>query len=100
MPADLVAIAGDRLPEPYADRLLRYEHGPGVFKVDWALSEPVPWRDPACRRAGTVHIGATARDVARALGRVRRGRVPDPPFVLVAQPSLFDPTRAPAGRHV
>lgn len=99
-PADLVAIAGDRLPAGYAGRLVRYRPGPGVFKVDYALAEPVPWTAAACRRAGTVHLGASLGEIDAALTAASRGRAPAPPFLITAQPTLVDPTRAPAGRHV
>jgi phytoene dehydrogenase-like protein len=99
LPGALLDIAGDRLPARYASRLRRYRAGPGVFKVDYALSEPVPWTAEACRRAGTVHVGASYEEIDEALTAVTRGRPPDRPFLIVAQPSLFDETRAPAGRH-
>ena len=70
-----------------------------MFKVDYALSEPVPWTAEACRRAGTVHVGASYEEIGDALVAVTGGRPPDRPFLIVAQPSLFDETRAPAGRH-
>lgn len=99
-PRQLVGIAGDRLPARYRRRLLRYRHGPGVFKVDWALDGPVPWSDPEVARAATVHVGGTASEVAGAEAEVTSGGHPDRPFVLVVQPSGFDAARAPAGRHV
>jgi len=99
-PQGLVAIAGDRLPDRYVRRLARYRHGPAVFKVDYALHGPVPWTAPECRRAGTVHLGATLEEVGAALAAVGRGQAPDPPFVITAQPSLFDDSRAPEGKHV
>jgi phytoene dehydrogenase-like protein len=95
----LLQIAGDRLPRSYVARLRRYHHGPAVFKIDYALSEPVPWTAEECRHAGTVHVGASAREVATSLRAVVRGRAPDAPFLITTQPSLFDPTRAPQGRH-
>jgi phytoene dehydrogenase-like protein len=99
-PRQLVAIAGDRLPAGYRDRLARYRHGPGVFKIDWALRGPVPWRDPRCARAATVHISGSAKDVAAAERAVHEGKLAERPFTLVVQPTLFDPTRAPPGIHV
>jgi phytoene dehydrogenase-like protein len=96
----LLAVAGDRLPARYVARLRRYRHGPAVFKVDYALSEPVPWTAEECRRAGTVHVGASAREITASLRAVTSGRPPIAPFLVTAQPSLFDPTRAPPGRHV
>ncbi|HEX5436031.1 MAG TPA: NAD(P)/FAD-dependent oxidoreductase [Gemmatimonadaceae bacterium] len=98
-PRQLRRIAGDRLPNAYRRALERFRYGPGVFKVDWALSQPVPWRNPECARAGTVHLGGTLDDVMAAEDAAWTGAIPERPFVLVAQPSLFDATRAPAGRH-
>lgn len=100
VPRNLLAIAGERFPHRYRRTLARFRHGPGVFKIDWALSEPIPWRDEACRRAGTVHVGGTFDEVAEAEAAPWRGRCAERPFVLLAQPSVFDGTRAPAGRHV
>ena len=98
-PRRLVAIAGARLPDRYRRRLERFRYGPGVFKLDYALSAPVPWADPAVAGAATVHVGGTMAEVAAAEAAVARGEHPERPFILVAQPSLFDPSRAPAGRH-
>ncbi len=98
-PRQFVILAGDQLPARYRRRLLRYRYGPGVCKVDYALSDPVPWRDPACAAAGTVHLGGTLAEIAAAERAVWQGRHPARPFVLTAQPSLFDPSRAPAGQH-
>jgi phytoene dehydrogenase-like protein len=100
VPCDLAAIAGDRLPRRYLERLDAYRHGPGVFKVDYALGGPVPWTAEPCRRAGTVHLGASSSEIGAALRAAHQGALPDPPFLIVAQPSLFDPTRAPEGKHV
>ena len=96
-PRQLLAITGDRLPARYRRRLERYRYGPGVFKIDAALDGPIPWRAADCARAGTVHLGGTLAEVAAAESAVWRGGHPERPFVLVAQQSLFDPTRAPAG---
>ena len=98
-PRQLVAMAGERFPERARRRWGRFRHGPGVFKLDHALSEPVPWSDPAVAGAGTVHVGGTLAEVVAAEGAVARGEHPEAPFVLVAQQSMFDPTRAPEGRH-
>jgi phytoene dehydrogenase-like protein len=98
-PAALERIAEDRLPERYRRALRRYRRGPGVFKVDYALSGPVPWIAPECRRAGTVHVGGTFEEIAASEAEVGRGGHPERPFVLVAQQSLFDDTRAPPGKH-
>jgi len=99
MPRHLVAIAGDELPRSYAEALRAYRHGPGVFKVDWALDGPIPWTAPECRRAGTVHLGGTAEEIAAGERQPHEGRLGERPFVLVAQQSLFDETRAPQGKH-
>jgi len=98
-PAALVALAGRRLPDGYARRLARYRRGPGVFKLDFALSGPVPWRAEAARRAGTLHLGGSADDIATALREVSRGKAAERPLVVCAQPSVVDPSRAPAGQQ-
>jgi phytoene dehydrogenase-like protein len=99
-PRQLLSIAGDRLTAGYRASLERFAPGPGAFKVDYALSEPVPWRAAECRRAITVHLGGTFEEIAAAEQAVARGREAERPFVLVAQPTLFDPARAPNGKHV
>ncbi len=101
-PRQVVALAGDRLPARYRRALERFRYGPGVFKVDWALEGPIPWRDPATSRAATVHLGGTLGEVARSEAAVAlgAGRLAERPFVLLVQPTLADPSRAPAGRHV
>jgi phytoene dehydrogenase-like protein len=98
-PRQLLRIAGSRLPGRYRRALGRFRYGPGVFKMDWALRGPIPWKDAACLRAGTVHVGGSARGIAAAEAAVAAGRVADDPFVIVAQASLFDAARAPRGRH-
>src|SRR5712671_760425 len=98
-PAALEGIAKNRLPERYRRALRRYRRGPGVFKVDYALSGPIPWLAPECRRAGTVHVGGTFEEIAAGEAEIGRGGHPERPFVLVAQQSLFDDTRAPPGKH-
>ncbi len=98
-PRQLESICGDALPGRYRTRLRRFRFGPGAFKIDYALDAPVPWFDDVCRRAGTVHVGGSLADIADAEAEVARGRMPDRPFVLVAQQSLADSTRAPAGKH-
>lgn len=98
-PRQVVSIAGDELPSRYRRRLSRYRHGPGVFKVDWALDGPVPWANEECGRAGTVHIGGTLEEMTASEQAPWDGREPERPYVLVAQPSVCDPTRAPTGRH-
>ena len=87
------------LPGAYVSRLERYRYGPGIFKIDWALDGPIPWRDPACAGAATVHVGGTLDEIAAAEAAVWRGEHPDRPFMIVVQASLFDDTRAPAGKH-
>lgn len=98
-PSQMVDICGDDLPSGYRARLGRFRHGPGVFKLDFALSEPVPWTNSDARRAGSLHLGGTLEEVAEAELAVHLGRHPRRPFVLVAQPTLADPSRAPAGKH-
>lgn len=98
-PRSLLAIAGDELPPRYRRGLERYRYGPGVFKVDWTLDGPIPWSDPACLRAGTVHLGGDRDELVASEAEVAAGRVPEKPFVLVAQQSLFDTTRVPQGRQ-
>lgn len=98
-PRQVLQIAGASLPRSYRSRLARYRYGPGVFKVDWALREPIPWTAPACARAGTVHVGGTMSEIADAEREVWRGRFPSRPFVLLAQQTLSDPTRALPGQH-
>ncbi|MDF1754125.1 MAG: NAD(P)/FAD-dependent oxidoreductase [Verrucomicrobiales bacterium] len=98
-PQALAAIAGDRLPRSFCDRLNRYRYGPGVFKIDYTLSGPVPWKAQACRKAGTVHIGGTFDEIAAAEKAPWLGQTSEKPFVLTAQPSLFDSSRAPSGQH-
>jgi phytoene dehydrogenase-like protein len=99
MPRQLLRIAGQRLPERYRRKLARYRYGPGVFKIDWALDGPIPWRAPECQRAGTVHVGGTLDEIAVSERAVWEGNHPEKPFVLLAQQSLFDPTRAPTGQY-
>jgi phytoene dehydrogenase-like protein len=100
-PREAAAIAGGWLPDWYADFVLRRQrYGPAAFKVDYALSGPVPWTSPAARRAGTVHLGPSIAEIGAALWSVRQGAAPDPPFLIAAQPSVFDDSRAPAGSHV
>ncbi len=98
-PKQLSQIAGEQLPAGYLRRLARYRYGPGVFKLDWALSGPIPWRDPECARASTVHLGGTLQEIAASEAAAFAGQHHERPFVLVAQQSMFDPSRAPVGRH-
>jgi phytoene dehydrogenase-like protein len=99
-PRQVLRVADDRLPPAYRRRLARYRYGPGVFKIDWALSDPVPWQAKECARAGTVHVGGTSAEIAAASAAAWEGRLEAKPFVLLAQPTLFDDGRAPPGRHV
>jgi phytoene dehydrogenase-like protein len=98
-PRQVAQIAAGALPSSYARRLLRYRMGPGWFKLDFALDGPIPWRNSECARASTVHLGGDFDEVASAEAAVWRGQHPERPFVLVAQQSVFDASRAPAGRH-
>lgn len=98
-PNQLADIAEPILPSGYIRRLRRYRYGPGVFKLDWALAEPIPWRDPQCLAASTVHVGGTLDEISAAEGAMWRGEHPERPFVMLCQQSQFDPSRAPAGRH-
>ena len=99
-PREVADVCGDRLPSAYARRLRRYRHGPGAFKLDWALDGPVPWRDPAVAGAATVHLGGTIDEITAGEATVAAGRHPERPYVLAVQPCVADPSRAPAGRHV
>jgi phytoene dehydrogenase-like protein len=98
-PQQLLCIAGDRLPAGYRSRLERYRYGPGIFKIDYALDAPVPWASSACSRSATVHVGGSLDQIAAAEKAVWGGEHPERPFLLVAQPSLFDASRAPKGQH-
>ena len=98
-PRQLVKIGGQKLSERYKRRLGRYRYGPGVFKVDYALSSPIPWRAADCLRAATVHLGGSFEEIAASEKAVRIGEHAERPFVLLVQPSLFDNSRAPAGKH-
>ena len=98
-PRQVVSIAGDSLPDRFRRKLEAYRYGPAAFKVDWALDGPVPWTAPECARAGTVHLGGTMAEVAQSEREVWNGHHPEQPFVLLAQPSLFDTSRAPEGKH-
>jgi phytoene dehydrogenase-like protein len=99
-PAAAARIAGSRIESRAAQRLAAWRHGPGVHKVDWILDGPVPWADPLSSRAATVHVGGTFGEIAAAEARAVAGDAPDKPFVIVAQPSVVDESRAPAGRHI
>jgi phytoene dehydrogenase-like protein len=98
-PAGLAEICESSLPMGYLRRLRRYRYGPGVFKLDWALDGPIPWRDPRVLEASTVHLGGSLEEIAASEAAVWRGEHPQRPFVLLIQQSQFDPSRAPAGKH-
>jgi len=96
----VLAVSGERLGGAYAAQLRRYRHGPAAFKLDLVLDGPIPWRNPEVGLAGTVHLGGRLEEVVASEAAVAHGRVHDRPFVLLSQPSSFDPSRAPDGRHV
>ena len=98
-PQPFLKIAGARLPPSYRRKLERYRYGMGVFKVDWALDGPIPWRAAECAKASTVHLCGTLTELMAGEQQVWAGRIPERPYVLLVQPTLFDPTRAPAGKH-
>jgi phytoene dehydrogenase-like protein len=98
-PKEMIRIAGQRLPAGYRHRLERFRYGPGVFKLDWALDGPVPWAAESCRQAATVHVGGQLEEIAESEAAVGRGDHPEQPFIIFAQQSLFDPSRAPQGKH-
>jgi phytoene dehydrogenase-like protein len=99
-PRPLLGIAGHKFSASYRRALERYRYGMGVYKVDWALAEPIPWTASACRRAGTLHLGGTLNEIAASERDAASGRVSERPYVLLSQPTLFDSSRAPANRHV
>ena len=98
-PRQLLKLAGERLSDHYKYRLQAYRYGPGVFKVDYALRAPIPWMASDCSRAATLHLGGSFEEIAASEQAVRDGQHADRPFVLLAQPSLLDPSRAPKGKH-
>jgi phytoene dehydrogenase-like protein len=98
-PDQVATIASPVLPTRYVNRLRRYRYGPGIFKIDWALDGPIPWTDPACLESATVHLGGTLDEIVASEAAVWRGAVSDRPYMIVVQPSLFDSSRAPAGKH-
>jgi len=99
-PSQLLRLAEARLSNAYKRKLAIYRYGPGVFKVDYALRQPIPWKAPECLRAATVHLGGSFEEIAVSEKTMRQGHHAERPFVLLSQPSLFDPTRAPEGRHI
>ena len=98
-PRQLLDLAGERLPERYSGALRRFRYGPGICKVDWALSGPVPWEAQACRATATIHLGGTFEEIARSESEVAAGRHPERPFCIAVQPCVVDPTRAPRERQ-
>ncbi len=99
-PRQLIRIAGDDLPVGYRQKLEHYRYGPGVFKVDYALNQPIPWRNSDCLRSATVHLGGTLDEIARSERQVWAHQRNEQPYVIVVQPTLFDPSRAPVGKHI
>ncbi|MHB8301745.1 MAG: phytoene desaturase family protein [Acidobacteriaceae bacterium] len=99
-PRQLLHISGEGFSSNYRNRLKKYRYGPGVFKVDYALSAPIPWAAAECLRSATVHVGGTMQEIAASEAAMSAGRISERPFVLVAQPTLFDPARAPQGKHI
>ncbi|HEX4588728.1 MAG TPA: NAD(P)/FAD-dependent oxidoreductase, partial [Gemmataceae bacterium] len=97
-PKQILKLAGDRFTDRYRRKLDKFHYGPGVYKIDYALHEPIPWTAEACRRAGTVHVGGTFEEIAASEAAAWNGRVCDKPYLIVTQPGRFDPTRAPAGQ--
>jgi len=98
-PDQLASVARAALPRGYLRRLGRYRYGPGVFKLDWALDGPIPWSDPNCLEASTVHLGGTLEEIAAGEAAMFRGKHPERPYVLLCQQSQLDPSRAPEGKH-
>lgn len=99
-PRQLVRMAGSRLPPRFRGKLEHFHYGPGVCKMDWALDGPIPWTAEACRQAGTVHVGGTLEEIEASERAPGNREICEKPFVLLAQPTLVDETRAPAGKHV
>jgi phytoene dehydrogenase-like protein len=98
-PRPFLRVAGHRLPVAFRRKLQRFRYGMGVFKVDWALDAPIPWRSEECAHAGTVHLGGTYEEIARSESEAWNGRCTDRPFVILVQPTVFDSSRAPSGKH-
>lgn len=98
-PSQVARIASSRLPRDYVNKLQRFRYGPGIFKIDWALSGPIPWMDAECKRTATLHLGGSAQQIAAGESAAWKGQEFETPYVLFAQQSLFDPSRAPAGKH-
>ncbi len=98
-PRQFVRLAGNRLPTSFRQALERFRRGPGIFKMDWALREPIPWKAKECLTAATVHVGGTLEEIAASERSPEAGRLPQKPFLLLSQPTLFDRSRAPDGQH-
>lgn len=98
-PRQLLQIAGSKLPTGYKKKLAQYRYGPGVFKIDWALNAPIPWKATECAKAGTVHLGGTAEEIANSEAAIWNNQLPEKPYIILAQQSLFDKTRAPSGKQ-
>ncbi len=98
-PRQLLNISGSRLSSSYKHKMQTFRYGPGVFKMDYALREPIPWKAAECRRAATVHLGGNFEEISTSEAAMRAGQHAESPFVLLVQPSLFDPSRAPSGKH-
>lgn len=98
-PKQLLNIV-ENFPNSYRNRLNKYRYGPGVFKIDWALSHPIPWKAKECGQAGTVHLGGTLEEIAESEDQVWKGKIPKNNFIILVQPTLFDPSRAPYGQHI
>ena len=98
-PRQIVRIAGESLPSRFRRKLTRYRYGPGAFKMDWALNAPVPWRSPECSQAATIDLGGSFAEILASEKLVNSGQHAEKPFIILCQPSLFDPSRAPEGKH-
>jgi phytoene dehydrogenase-like protein len=98
-PRQLLQIGGTNFSSSYRNRLAKFKYGAGVFKIDWALSEPIPFKNEKCRRAGTIHLGYSAAEIENSEAVIHKGRIADAPYVLVSQHTVFDESRAPAGKH-
>jgi phytoene dehydrogenase-like protein len=99
-PRQLIKVGGDKFTEGYKRKLAGFRYGAAAFKVDYALNAPIPWKAADCLRAASVHLGGSFEEIAASEKAVRNGELPDRPFVLLAQPTLFDSSRAPAGKHI
>ncbi|MEQ9263767.1 MAG: NAD(P)/FAD-dependent oxidoreductase [Balneolaceae bacterium] len=98
-PHQIATIAGSKLPPAFKSRLEKFQYGPGAFKIDWALSESVPWLNEKCRKAGTLHLGGSLEEISFSEQEIWKGNYPDKPYVIISQPSVFDSSRAPEGKH-